>query len=162
MKEKGFFVNLKSESSESLSYKIGLMVNELEIRTKSNKTVRRAKQNYAIDKPIKRALEKEEVDSKIRKWSKNRNLKVSKCLDIMKEYNWTISKQLWEKTMKDALLIKNSKLFLISLTKKPYERKWINSIGEQKTASDYGDVLLIKNNSVKLNEKYETLIKSLW
>ena len=162
MKENGFFVNLKSESSESLAYKIGLIVSELESRTKKNKNIGFAKHNHAIDKPTKRPLSKEEVENKIKKWSREKDLKVSKCLLVMKEHNWTLDAQQWKKTMGDLLLINNPTLFLVSLTKKPYERKWINSNGVQKKASDYGNVLVVEDNCVKLNTDYEQLIKMLW
>lgn len=160
MKENGFFVNLKFESSESLAYKIGLIVSELESRTKKN--IGFAKHNHAIDKPSKRPLSKEEVENKINNWSSKKSLKISKCLLVMKEHKWTLDVQQWKQTMGDFLLISNPTLFLVSLTKKPYERKWINSNGVQKKASDYGNVLVVEGNNVKLNKEYEQLIKMLW
>lgn len=160
MKETSFFVNLKSESSESLAYKIGLIVSELESRTKKN--IGFAKHNHAIDKPTKRPLSKEEVENKIKNWSSKKDLKISKCLLVMKEHKWTLDVQQWKKIMGNLLLINNPTLFLVSITKNPYERKWINSNGVQKKASDYGNVLVVEGNYVKLNKEYEQLIKMLW
>ena len=160
MKENSFFINLKSESSESLAYKIGLIVSELESRTKKN--VGFTKHNHAIDKPSKRPLSKEEVENKIKNWSSKNDLKISKCLLVMKEHKWILDTQQWKKKMEDLLLISNPTLFLVSLTKEPYERKWINSNGVQKKASDYGNILVVEDNCVKLNKKYEQLIKMLW
>ena len=162
MVEKTFFVNLNAESSEALSYKINLIVKELTSRTTKNKITENSKYNHAIDKPIKRALTKIEIEKKIQNWAKNKNLKVSKCLTIMKKYKWSLTVKQWKKMMSDSILINNSGLFLVSLSKKPYERKWINSKGEQKRASDYGNILVINDNYVRLNKDYETLIKKHW
>ncbi|NPE28626.1 hypothetical protein HNV12_11785 [Methanococcoides sp. SA1] len=162
MEKNAFFVNLKSENSEILAYKIGLMLNELELRTKKNKLSINATYNHAIDKPTKRPLNKEEIEAKIKKWSNNKNLKVSKCLDIMKDHNWHLNIQEWDTLMKDLIPIKDTKLFLMNLTKKPYERIWINSKGVQKKASDYGDILVIESNNIRLNNKYEKEIKMCW
>ena len=141
MKEKSFFINLKSESSEALAYKINLIVEELQTRTK-RKRIESNKYDVAIDKPSKRKLSEEEINHKIKGWAMNKDLKISRCLAIMKQYSWNLTVKQWEKFMGEQLLIKNPHLFLVSLTKEPYERSWINSKGEKRKASDYGNILL--------------------
>ncbi len=161
MREKNFFVSLKTESSDALAYKISLIVEELQARTK-RKRPEIGKYNAAIDKPSKRKISKEEINEKIKGWALNKDLKIARCLAIMKQYSWNLTIKQWEKIMGEQLLIQNPHLFLISLTKEPYERSWINSKGEKRKASDYGNVLLIQNRYVTLNTTYEKIIKIYW
>lgn len=162
MVEKTFFVNLKAESSKSLSHKVQLIVKELEKRTSKPRTEKVNPVNKSISNIEKSDIETEQIERKIKSWSKKPDYKISRCLSIMKKSGWSIPIQTWKKIMKEQLLVNDPDLFLVGLTKKPSKRVWTNTEGKKKSASDYGDILAVKNKDVTLNKKYKKIITKYW
>lgn len=161
-KDKTFFVNLRKEDTRMLKIKLTWIVDELERRILKSNDDAHSHIIRSISKPNRIGMSKSEVIHNIKRWYENPKLKIHMTLSFLKENNWEISKNIFIDYCKSQLRIKKPELFILSLTKKPYIREWINVEDQKRKSRDYGDVLNISNGSVILNEKYKDHIKKAW
>lgn len=161
-KDKTFFVNLKKEDTKMLRIKLNWILDELEARIIKANDSSESSILKSISRPLKTEMSKNEVLDNARRWYENSNLKVHICLLFLKKNGWEVDRSKFLDYCKKDLNIKRPELFLLSLTKIPYIREWTNIEDQKRKARDYGDVLQIKNNIIKLNQKYEEDIKKIW
>lgn len=161
-KDKTFFVNLKKEDTSMLRTKLNWIVDELESRIRKAEDTAGSQKVKAISRPMKTELSKEEIIENIRRWRENTKLQVHMCLTFLKKNKWQVDKKDFLFFCKNDLHLAKPELFLLSLTKKPFIREWTNINDEKRKASDYGDILTIKEGIVLLNPKYGREILKIW
>lgn len=161
-KDKTFFVNLKKEDTKMLRTKLNWIIDELESRVYKAEDLSESHLVRAIGKPMKSEMSKSEILENIKRWHENPKLKVYMCLNFLKENGWKVEKSDLLSYCKDKLNIKSPDLFLLSLTKKPYVREWVNIHDQKRKASDYGNILIVKEGIVQLNINFSKEIKTLW
>ena len=160
-KDKTFFVNLK-EDTKMLRTKLNWILDELESRIIKANDPSESYILKAISRPMKTEMSKNEVIENVKRWYENPNLKVHMSLLYIKVNGWEVEKSKFLEYCKKTLRVKRPELFLLSLTKKPYIREWTNIEDQKRKASDYGNVLQLKNLIIKLNPLYENEIKKIW